>query len=127
MVQTKVNSKKAPSPEGGYSQAVLVEYSSRLLFISGQVPETMDGDTPDDFKSQCRLVWSNIGAQLEAAEMEISNLTKITIFLASREYAELNSEIRQEFMGNHKPALTVIITGIFNEKWLLEIDVIAAA
>ncbi len=127
MVHMNINSKNTPYPEGGYSQATLVEGASKILFISGQIPETIDGDTPDDFESQCRLVWANIGAQLEAAEMGISNLTKVTIFLSSREYADINSAVRQEFLDNHNPALTVIITGIFDEKWLLEIEAIAAS
>lgn len=127
MVRMNVNSKSAPSPEGGYSQAMLVEDASKILFISGQIPETVDGDTPGDFESQCRLVWANIEAQLEAAEMGISNLTKVTIFLSSREYADINSTVRQEFLDSHSPALTVIITGIFDENWLLEIEAIAAS
>ncbi len=127
MNRMSINSNNAPSPEDGYSQAMLVDGAAKLLFISGQIPETIDGETPDDFESQCRLVWSNIEAQLQAAEMTISNLTKVTIFLSSREYADINSTVRQEFLANHNPALTVIITGIFDEKWLLEIEAIAAS
>lgn len=122
-----INSKKAPSPEGGYSQAMLIEGASKLLFISGQVPETISAETPSDFESQCRIVWGNINAQLEAAGMNVSNLTKVTTFLSSRNYAGINSVIRQEFLGSHTPALTVIITGIFDENWLLEIEAIAAS
>ncbi len=82
---------------------------------------------PSDLAGQAKLVWKNVFAQLAAAGMDRSNLTKITIFLSSREFAAENREIRQEFLGSHAPALTVIITGIFDEKWLLEIEAIAAA
>ena len=44
-----------------------------------------------------------------------------------RDYALANREIRQEVLGSHSPALTVIIAGIFDEKWLLEIEATAAA
>jgi hypothetical protein len=44
----------------------------------------------------------------------------------SRDYALANREIRQEVLGSHAPALTVIIIGIFDEKWLLEIEAPAA-
>ena len=127
MNQVSISAKNAPSPEGGYSQGVLVDGVSKLLFISGQIPETIEGETPDDFESQCRLVWSNIVAQLEAADMTLSNLTKVTIFLSSREYADINSTVRQDILDNHTPALTVIITEIFDQKWLLEIEAIAAS
>ena len=30
-------------------------------------------------------------------------------------------------LGSHQPALTVIITGIFDEAWLLEIEAVAVA
>ena len=106
---------------------MLIEGMDRLLFVSGQIPETKEGSTPAEFEPQCRLVWTNMLAQLEAASMTVANLVKVTIFLSSREYAETNSLVRQEFLGENNPALTVIITGIFDEKWLLEIEAIAAS
>jgi 2-iminobutanoate/2-iminopropanoate deaminase len=48
-------------------------------------------------------------------------------FLSSREFALENREVRQQALGTHAPALTVVITGIFDEKWLLEIEAVAAA
>ena len=124
---TAINSDAAPDAAGGYSQAVLVENPRRLLFVSGQIPESPDGQVPADFESQCRLVWANVLAQLQAAQMTPANLTKVTIFLSSRQYAETNSRLRREILDGHNPALTVIITGIFDEKWLLEIEAYAAA
>ncbi len=122
-----INAPQTPIPEGSYSQALLIEQSSKLLFISGQIPETIAGKTPEDFESQCRLVWSNVRSQLVAAEMGFPNLMKVTIFLSSREFADINSRVRQEVLGIHCPALTVVITGIFDKKWLLEIEAIAAS
>lgn len=122
-----INAATAPSASGGYSQAVEVAGASRWLFVSGQVPETLSGDTPPDFSAQARLVWANVLAQLEAADMSVTNLVKVTTFLSAREFAVQNSEIRREILGEHTPALTVIITGIFDQQWLLEIEAIAAA
>jgi len=121
-----LNSSAAPQPIGSYSQAIEVHEASRFLFISGQVPETAGGEIPVDFKTQARLVWSNVLAQLEAAGMSITNLVKVTIFLSSREFARPNREVREEVLADHQPALTVIITGIFDELWLLEIEAVAA-
>jgi enamine deaminase RidA (YjgF/YER057c/UK114 family) len=120
------NAESAPRAAGGYSQAVAVSGAERLLFISGQIPESTAGDVPDDFSAQARLVWRNVFAQLGAAGMNVGNLIKVTIFLSSRQFATLNRDIRQEALGGHSPALTVIITGIFDEKWLLEIEAVAA-
>jgi hypothetical protein len=30
-------------------------------------------------------------------------------------------------LGDHRPALTVVITGIYHERWLLEIEALAGA
>ena len=65
-------------------------------------------------------------AQLDAAGMSAANLIKVTTFLSSREFAMVNREIRREALGTHSPALTVVICGIFDEKWLLEIEAVAA-
>ncbi len=127
MKLTLVNALSAPQPAGGYSQAIEIEGLQRLLFISGQIPETVAGEVPTNFTSQARLVWRNVIAQLQAADMSVANLVKVTVFLSSRDYALANREIRQEVLGSHSPALTVIIAGIFDEEWLLEIEATAAA
>jgi 2-iminobutanoate/2-iminopropanoate deaminase len=95
--------------------------------VSGQIPETVAGEVPTDFPSQAILAWRNVIAQLQAAGMPVENLVKVTVFLSSRDYALPNREIRQEVLGSRAPALTVIITGIFDETWLLEIEAAAAA
>jgi enamine deaminase RidA (YjgF/YER057c/UK114 family) len=59
--------------------------------------------------------------------MSIENLVKVTAFLADRQYGLVNREIRLEFLGSHRPAATVVIAGIFDEKWLIEVEAIAAA
>lgn len=127
MKTTPINSPAAPAGSGGYSQALEVQGAQRLLFISGQIPESATGEVPKDFRAQAELAWSNVVAQLEAAGMSVTHLVKVTTFLASREHAVPNREVRQEVLGAHAPALTVIITGIFDESWLIEIEAIAAA
>ena len=124
---TTVNAESTPPASGGYSQALSISGPSRFLFISGQIPESRDGNVPNDFKAQAALVWANLLAQLSAANMAVENLLKITTFLSSREYAVQNREARQAALGGHVPALTVIIAGIFDERWLLEIEAVAAA
>jgi 2-iminobutanoate/2-iminopropanoate deaminase len=122
-----LHSADAPQSQGGYAQALEVTNASRTLYISGQIPESVDGTVPTDFESQARLCWKNIGAQLNAAGMTLDNLVKATIFLSDRKFAVPNRTVRNEVLAGREIALTVIICGIFDEKWLLEIEAIAAA
>jgi enamine deaminase RidA (YjgF/YER057c/UK114 family) len=120
------NADAAPQPAGGYTQVTSVSNATRLVFVSGQIPLNEQGEVPRTFHEQGRQVWRNLIAQLGAADMTVADLVKLTTFLSSRDYALANREIRQEFLGTHKCASTVIIAGIFDERWLLEIEAIAA-
>jgi len=121
-----VASATCPAAAGGYSQAVSVVGATELLFISGQIPADRSGAVPPDFATQCRQVWANVLAQVSEAAMTPTNLVKVTTFLADRVNADENRAIRSEVLGDHAPALTVVITGIFDERWLIEIEAIAA-
>ena len=122
-----INALDAPQPAGGYAQALEVTGAARILHISGQIPETVDGGVPADFESQARLCWRNIEAQLAAAGMTLDNLVKATIFLSDRRFAIPNRTVRNEVLAGRQIALTVVICTIFDEKWLLEIEATAAA
>ncbi|AOF90950.1 RidA family protein [Sinorhizobium sp. RAC02] len=126
MKRETVNAKNAPAPRGGYSQAVKIEDFKTLLFISGQIPVSDDDKVPEGFEDQARLVWRNIDAQLKAAGMSKADLVKVTTFLADRHHTLANREIRSEYLGGVAPAMSVVIASIFDEKWLLEVEAIAA-
>lgn len=121
-----IHSESAPGALGGYSQGLLVGEVSEWLFISGQIPESKEGLVPSTFEEQCRLVWSNVLAQLSAAGMGAEHLVKVTTYLSDRRFADENGEVRREMLAPNEPALTVIISEIFDERWLLEIEAIAA-
>ena len=99
----------------------------RLLFVSGQVPADKDGNVPRDFKAQARLAWSNVAERLASAGMTLDDLVKVTIFLSDRRDRADNAAVRKEVLGDRAPALTIIIAGIYDEAWLLEIEAVAAS
>jgi 2-iminobutanoate/2-iminopropanoate deaminase len=113
--------------EVSYCQAHEVSGAVRWLYISGQVPADAAGTVPPDFRSQCQLAWANVQAQLDAAQMTLDHLVKVTVFLSDRRYRQENYEVRHQLLGARSPALTIVITGIYDEAWLLEIEAVAAA
>jgi 2-iminobutanoate/2-iminopropanoate deaminase len=110
-----------------YAQCIEVSGASRLVFVSGQVPVREDGTVPASFEDQARVVWDNVRRQLAAADMTFDNLVKVTIFLSDRKYTADYRRTRDEALGGRRIGLTTIITGIFDEGWLLEIEAVAAA
>ncbi len=54
-------------------------------------------------------------------------IAKMTIFLSDRSYIQEAYEVRSEVLATNPvpPAMTIIITGIYSEAWLLEIEAIA--
>ena len=110
-----------------FAEACEVSDFSRLLFVSGQVPAHADGSVPIDYPGQYRLAWANIERQLQAAGMSFDNLVKVTIFLSDRALIAQSAGLRSEILGNRNPAVTIIIAGIYDPAWLLEIEAVAAA
>ncbi|MDH5822852.1 RidA family protein [Luteimonas sp. RD2P54] len=110
-----------------YAQACEISGFSRLLFVSGQVPADASGTVPSGYPEQYRLAWANVEAQLAAAGMGFDNLVKATIFLASRDLIAQSAGLRQQVLGERSPALTIVIAGIYDATWLLEIEAVAAA
>ena len=116
------------NPTGwAYAQACEVTEAQRWLFVSGQVPADAQGRVPPDFRSQCRLAWSNVERQLADARMSLDHLVKVTIYLSHRRFRGENAEVRRAVLGERSPALTIIIAGIYDEEWLLEIEAVAAS
>ena len=127
MKLTPINAPEAPQPLGGYAQAMEVTDAKRFLFISGQIPADADGNVPEAFEDQARLIWKNVIAQLDAAGMTLDNLVQVRIFLSDRKYTDEYRRVRNEVLAGRTVGLTTIITGIFDEKWLMEIEAVAAA
>lgn len=126
MTPGAVNAPDARQPSGGYAQAVRLTDFEALVFVSGQIPVDADGAVPEGFGDQCRLVWRNVEAQLRATGLGLADVVKVTTFLADRAHAQENSAIRQEVLAGLTPALTILIAGIYDPAWLLEIEVVAA-
>jgi 2-iminobutanoate/2-iminopropanoate deaminase len=116
-----------PTPGGAFARKPTKSRTSRVLFISGQVPADANDNVPADYPSQYRLAWSNVEAQLKAAGMTFDNLVKVTIFLSDRSLVAQSKGLRPAILGDRTPAVTIVICGIYHEAWLLEIEAIAAA
>lgn len=77
---------------------------------------------------QAQLVWDNMREVLAAAGMDITNIVQLNMLLINREDAPRAMQVRDEALGDHRPASTLMyVAGLARPEWLIEIDYIAAA
>lgn len=125
MAIRRINAADGAEAVGAYVQALEVTDTTRRVYVSGQAPITSDGVLPSTFKGQAEAVWTNILAQLRDADMGAEHIVKATTFLADRKYRDENRDVRMEMLDGHTFALTVVLAGMFEDGWMLEIDAIA--
>lgn len=130
MTNTKINPVSLRIPTKAYSQGVLVPCGdSNLLFITGQLPQNIDGDIVhlDDLEAQVRLVFSRISEILGEAGMSFDDVVKLQIYVKDISYAKTVSSVRNELFSVSKPASTLVeVSGFVKEGCCLEIDAVAA-
>src|SRR5262245_60694250 len=92
-----------------YSHATEIRGDARLLMISGINGYLPDGTTlPASFEEQGDLVWQHLGTILRSAGMEYGDLVSIRTYLADPRDDEANVRLRMKYLGDHRPASTVI-------------------
>ncbi len=127
MHRRDLNAPDAPLPAAAYTQAIEVSGATRTLYVSGQVGVRMDGTVPDDIVEQSRLAWKNLQAQLKAADMTLDNLVKITTILPNRDDLAAARIGRSEVLGDRRPASTLIVGGLADPRWKIEVEGVAVA
>jgi 2-iminobutanoate/2-iminopropanoate deaminase len=127
MQRRGLNAQDAAQPVAAYTQAIEVTGATRTLYISGQIGQRMDGSIPADIAEQTRLAWQNLEAQLKAAGMTLDNLVKITTILPNHGDLAAAREGRSAVLGDRRPASTLIVGGLADPAWKIEVEGIAVA
>jgi enamine deaminase RidA (YjgF/YER057c/UK114 family) len=114
-------------PFGTYSHGIEVEGSTRFVFGAGQTGVDTDGRIGEGIEEQSRLTWRNIEGVLAGAGMEISDIVQLNMLLVNRDDLPTARAVREEFLGDHRPASTLMfVAGLAHPDWLIEVDYVAA-
>jgi len=124
----RINAHNAPKPVGLYPHARKV---GNLLFLSGVGPRTAGSDANDSgvpglrldhngnfvefsFEAQCRSVFDNVRAVLEASGSRWENLVDVTVFLVNmkRDFHTYNRLCAEYFKDNQPCRTTVEISSL---------------
>jgi len=109
------------------AHGVEVPSGARLLFTNGQVGTRPDGSTPATTAEQAGVVFGRIKAVLAAANMALSDIARLTVFLTDQTDVSTFVDARDRVMGDHKPgAIILIVKGLARPELKIEIEVIAA-
>ncbi len=114
-------------PIGAYAHAIEVPESAKTMFIAGQVGIDIDGNVPADFAAQADLAWRNLMAILEFNGMRMKDAVKITHFLTDAANLPAYNEVRSKYLGEERPASTLlIVAGLARPDLLVEVEMVAA-
>lgn len=123
MSNQTISAANAPAAVGPYCHAKLC---GDTLYTSGQlglIPQT--GVLAEGVHAQAKQALENLGAVLQAAGMDYSNVVKTTVFLANiADFAAIN-EVYATFFTENPPARSCVQAGALPMGGLFEIEAIA--
>jgi 2-iminobutanoate/2-iminopropanoate deaminase len=107
-----IHTANAPQAIGPYSQAVQM---GNMLFLSGQIainPQLGELELTD-ITTETNRVMKNIIAVLEAADFNLTQVAKTTIFLSSmNHFQEVNTVYASYFKDSYPARETVAVAGL---------------
>ncbi|MEC8073532.1 MAG: Rid family detoxifying hydrolase [Candidatus Thermoplasmatota archaeon] len=119
-----INSEKAAKPVGKYVHA---KEAGDLVFLSGVGPRHPETDEiPEGIKAQTHAVFSNVNAILEAANLSMSNVVDIMVFLTNMkdDFTQFN-QIYSEYLEGYEVTRTTIEVGSLPTPISVEFKVVA--
>lgn len=119
-----IETDQAPAPIGPYSQAVLV---GNTLYASGQIAiDPATGElVMDTIDAETHQVMKNIGAVLEAAGMDYTNIIKSSIFVADMGDFDAINKVYGSYFTSDFPARETVEVANLPKYVNVEISVIA--
>lgn len=126
--------KKSRNPEtihpplAAYAHQIEISGAQRWLMLSGQVGMQPDGTLPEDPVQQFEIALNNISANLQAANMQVKDLVKVTLYLVDPIEAKTRSELLSAWLKGHEPCMTLIyVAALANPMIKVELDATACA
>jgi len=95
-------------PVAPYVHQIEVTGPNRWLTLSGQIGMELDGTISEDPITQLKIALNNIRKNLDSADMEIQDITKLVFYLVGDMESPLRKETISDFLEDHLPCTTLI-------------------
>lgn len=116
------------APVAPYTHQIEISGPERLLVLAGQVGIRPDGTIPDDPIEQFEVAFENLRRNLQAANMDVQDVVKITFYLVGEIDTEQRIAVISNWLGDHRPCTTLLyVPALANPKYRVEIDAWASA
>ena len=116
-----------PAYEAVFAYGVEVPPGARTVYVSGQVGVDQHGRTVDGgFDAQCRQAIANVEAVLASADMALTDIVKANIYLTRRDDIARLRDVRAKRLAVAPAVTMLIVAGLHDPNWLVEIEVVAA-
>jgi enamine deaminase RidA (YjgF/YER057c/UK114 family) len=102
--------------------------AGNTVYVAGQTASDEQGQVvgKGDITAQATQVFENLKKALAAGGADFSQVVKTTIYLTDPRYREAVAEVRRGYLGANLPTSTlVVVAGLANPDYLLEIEAIA--
>ena len=112
----------------GFSQAVEITGPQRVLVCSGQTAIGPDGSSPttSDMAEQVRAAFANRTTVLEAADMAMTDVVKLTVYTTDVDALFADYGTATQALAPNLPAMTVIgVTRLAFPELKVEIEAVA--
>ena len=117
------NPQNIHQPLGSYSHQIEITRNERLLVLSGQVGMREDGTIPDDPFEQIDIAFENILRNLQAANMDVKDIIKLTYYLVGEIDTAKRREIMLSKLQGHQPCSTLLyVAALASPMFKVEID-----
>jgi 2-iminobutanoate/2-iminopropanoate deaminase len=121
MPKQQIQTDKAASPGGAYSQAIR---AGDFVFVSGQGPRNpVTGKMGETIEEQTAQTLENIKAILEAAGTSMADVVKSTVHLTDLSQFDRYNKVYASYFPDPKPVRTTVGSQLLGI--MVEIDVIA--
>ncbi len=106
----------------GFSRAVA---DGPWCFVSGTVGYNADGNLPDDVAKQARNAFATIRQALESAGFSFGDVVRVHYIVSDRRHVAVVTPIFGEVFADIRPAATLIVAGLIDERMKVEVEVTA--
>jgi enamine deaminase RidA (YjgF/YER057c/UK114 family) len=121
------NPQSIHEPLGSYSHQIEISGNEHILVLSGQVGMRQDGTVPDDPFEQINIAFENILHNLQAANMDVNDIIKLTYYLVGEIDTAKRREIVLSKLQGHQPCSTLLyVAALASPMFKVEIDVWAS-